>query len=296
ASGCDKSEPALGISKDAAAFNLTASFDKCPAGPYKVYWRVLIKNADDISTGVHFTANVTYSAEADPGSPCDVSMSVKELKNLAISGRWFDLEVEEIIIVQPHIGTASVELHFYNTEFPRHVQLPELEVERVELRPLLSTRNSDIEVTKVKRETESEPTTTRPLIDGDAPITRLAVSKHSTYVASLSVKGKLAIIAITDLGESSGNISRGGHVEFLQVGADDISNLTKYSIGLAISASGGQIAIYQEPKIGDWQKGSIELGKFAFKIYNNPLVPMRNYNSRTDTQSSMCLKLIESIS
>ncbi|KAF9419996.1 hypothetical protein BGZ76_004173, partial [Entomortierella beljakovae] len=86
ATGYDKHDhlpnDALEISNDATAFNLTASFDKCPAGPYKVYWKVRIENTDDITTGVHFTADVTYSAEADPGSSCDVSMSVKELKNL----------------------------------------------------------------------------------------------------------------------------------------------------------------------------------------------------------------------
>ncbi|KAF9946203.1 hypothetical protein BGZ65_009967, partial [Modicella reniformis] len=50
----------------------------------------------------------------------------------------------------------------------------------------------------------------------------------------------------------------------------DINNL---SIGLAISPKGDYVAIYQEPKIGQWVDGTqLDKCSFQFRLFNNPLV------------------------
>ncbi|KAF8920983.1 hypothetical protein BGZ58_004148, partial [Dissophora ornata] len=50
---------------------------------------------------------------------------------------------------------------------------------------------------------------------------------------------------------------------------DGIGNL---ALGLSLSASGDQVAIYQEPKIGQWLNGSnLPDAKFGFKLYDNPM-------------------------
>ncbi|KAF9112545.1 hypothetical protein BGX27_003180, partial [Mortierella sp. AM989] len=46
------------------------------------------------------------------------------------------------------------------------------------------------------------------------------------------------------------------------------------SIGISLSTSGDQVAVYQEPNIGEWADGSkVPKASFPFKIFNNPLVP-----------------------
>ncbi|KAF9993970.1 hypothetical protein BGZ65_010440, partial [Modicella reniformis] len=65
-------------------------------------------------------------------------------------------------------------------------------------------------------------------------------------------------------------VERDKHVK----GEEDFRNL---SIGLAISSKGDQVAIYQEPKIGQW-KNDTKFPECSFRIhlYNNPLAPKQH--------------------
>ncbi|KAG0002547.1 hypothetical protein BGZ79_002778 [Entomortierella chlamydospora] len=46
------------------------------------------------------------------------------------------------------------------------------------------------------------------------------------------------------------------------------------SVGLAISANGDQVAVYQEPKVGEWGEDTdiIVARKFPFRLFSNPLI------------------------
>ncbi|KAF9984497.1 hypothetical protein BGZ65_000251, partial [Modicella reniformis] len=111
------------------------------------------------------------------------------------------------------------------------------------------------------------------------PITRLAWSKDSSFLASLALGDRCAHITVWDM-KSIEDQSIPGNMSVLQptyaaiavpyYGLEDLRNL---SIGFAISPTGGQVAIYQEPEIGQWVDGTkLEKCSFRIRVFNNPLV------------------------
>ncbi|KAF9968958.1 hypothetical protein BGZ65_012450, partial [Modicella reniformis] len=123
-----------------------------------------------------------------------------------------------------------------------------------------------------------ESSGTRP----DVPISRLAWSKDSSFLAALAVKKSSAHITVWDMGSVMDIPEQMGDTSVLQPSyatADVIPevhipvDIDILSIGLAISPKGDYVAIYQEPKIGQWEDGSrLPECSFPIRLFNNPLV------------------------
>ncbi|KAF9110687.1 hypothetical protein BGX27_006012 [Mortierella sp. AM989] len=266
-SECDfRVEDALEIKGD-AAFNITADFNACLAGHYSIRWRIKALEKLSNSNGLHFTANVLYTAESDANRVLDVCVHSNLLKSLEENQRY-DLELEETFMVHPHLEVANVRVALCSVEKSGDNKNSGLIIERVEIRPISQVMNSEEGVKRVKFERDSDVICVNRLaeVEGNAQITRLVASKSGSILASLSLSDDKAFINVWNMAISD---MRKGHAvtDFEYPGISDIP------VGLAISPNGDQIAVYQEPKIGQWkERSNIEEAEFQFKLFDNTLV------------------------
>ncbi|KAF9357798.1 WD repeat-containing protein 38 [Mortierella sp. AD094] len=263
------------IPEKTTAFNMVANFDDCASGHYSIRWRIKLLDNFTVAKGFHFTANVAYDAEADINGTLDVFMLESKLKVLAINQRY-DLVLEETLIVQPHTGSAHVQVVLCNMDNETQGCNSGFIIERVEIRPMsLVLRHEENDVSKFvlnkstipfhviqpmeyQRSAEDAPEST--------PITRLVSSKSSHFLASLALSRDIAHITVWNMDAENGPNGRAVAIIRLK-GISDIP------VGLAISANGDQIAVYQEPNIGQWAEGTdIEPAKLPFTLFHNPLV------------------------
>ncbi|KAF9358006.1 hypothetical protein BGX34_009115, partial [Mortierella sp. NVP85] len=104
------------------------------------------------------------------------------------------------------------------------------------------------------------------------PITRLAWSKESTFLAALALWKDTAYISVWDMKfldlsnpRDTSNLHR--HCAVANVKHEMGGDIDHLSLGLAISPKGDQIAVYQEPTIGQWADGSELNGESEFQFY-----------------------------
>ncbi|KAK3839273.1 MAG: hypothetical protein JOS17DRAFT_177225 [Linnemannia elongata] len=125
----------------------------------------------------------------------------------------------------------------------------------------------------------------------DAPITRIAISKKSRYMVSLGLSKDDVFITAWDMSfiKNPSNPYRNLAALYKGTATARIHHpgVGDLAIGLAISAYGDQIAIFQEPKIGQWLEGS-EAPKpdFKFRLFNNPMVPQVSVTVNMDAPST----------
>jgi len=106
------------------------------------------------------------------------------------------------------------------------------------------------------------------------PITRLAWSKEGTFLASLALAQDTAYITVWDMcliGDLTNPLE--DMPDFYRKGAVMViphTGIGALSIGLAISANGDQVAIFQEPRIGELANRSSLEATFPFHLFSNP--------------------------
>ncbi|KAK3824979.1 MAG: LOW QUALITY PROTEIN: hypothetical protein J3Q66DRAFT_326600 [Benniella sp.] len=274
-------------------FKFTADFKECQAGHYVVQWRVNLLEDLSIPSGLRFSVDITYdSEEIDTTTLLDSVMPSESLQGLAgnqdpaVRGGKYDLRLEELVVIQPHEGQARVELALFNNDGIRRFENSGLEVDSVQFRPTATAykRPDDVGEYVVERATKptfnieameslanalGTPSNTLPAIS----ISRLAWAKDGWFLAALAASKDEARIMIWDMSHvkdpSNPAADMSGLHQDCVIATVEHQDIDKLSIGLAISAKGDQVAIYQEPKIGQWKAGSqVEQCEFQLHIYN----------------------------
>ncbi|KAF8983579.1 WD repeat-containing protein 38 [Entomortierella lignicola] len=257
---------------------MVANFENCPAGHYSIHWRIKKQPGAEIPNGLHFTANVSYDAELDINGTLNVFMTEKTLKGLD-SDELYDLELEETLTVQPHTYHAHVQVILCNMKDEQRKKNSGLIIEHVEIRPLHLQAHSEegVKILKVVKATSTNFTESMGDQRGEhdapenTPISRLVASKSNNFLASLALTFNTVYITVWDMDSDSSGPQRA--VISIHPDIPDIPDISNIPIGLAISANGDQIAVYQEPKIGEWvEKSPIREANLKFMVYNNPLV------------------------
>ncbi|KAF9946049.1 hypothetical protein BGZ65_010125, partial [Modicella reniformis] len=130
------------------------------------------------------------------------------------------------------------------------------------------------------------------------PITRLAFSKDSTFLAALALCEDTAYLTVWDMDsivDSDAVYIIYRHCAVAIVKHDKHENFDNFSIGLAISPNGDQVAIYQEPKIGQWMDDAkLPKSSFRIRLFKNllarksPQTPLStNFSFCTNTEANM---------
>ncbi|KAI8351683.1 hypothetical protein B0O80DRAFT_111103 [Mortierella sp. GBAus27b] len=102
------------------------------------------------------------------------------------------------------------------------------------------------------------------------PISRLAWSKDSTFLAALALWKDTAYVTVWDMKDIGDLSTSSADISILHQNCSVATvkyqgDLQELSIGLAISPEGDQVVLYQEPKVGQWTDGS-KLDRSTFKF------------------------------
>ncbi|KAG0031570.1 hypothetical protein BGZ81_000982 [Podila clonocystis] len=217
--------------------------------------------------------------------------------------QWYNLMLEEKVYIQPHDGVAEVQVMLCNNENTRRDEYLGLVVEHVEIRPITLRTDSQAGIRNfiVQRAgipnysidtMKSLPTTVdNSYLPPTVPVSRLVYSKASRYLATLSVSEDTAWIRVWDMSIVRNPLNPPRNFSKLyKTSATAIIHhpgIGKLPIGIAVSPLGDQIAVFQEPKIGEWQEGNtIERAAFPFKLFNNPLVRQETLVVNIDSPAS----------
>ncbi|KAF9336581.1 hypothetical protein BG006_008147 [Podila minutissima] len=272
------------------------------AGYYNVHWRVKATKDFNIPNGLHFAVNVKYNTEPDISGTLDVIMPPHRL-NILVKNQWYNLMLEEKVYIQPHDGVAEVQVLLCNNENTRRDEYLGFVIEHVELRPITLPAESQAGVRNfiVQRAgipnysidtMKSLPTTVdNSYLPLTIPVSRLVHTKASRYLATLSVSEDTAWIRVWDMSIVRNPLNPPRNFSKLyKTSATAIihhSGIGKLPIGIAISPLGDQIAVFQEPRIGEWQEGNVvERAAFPFKLFNNPLVRQETLVVNIDSPAS----------
>ncbi|KAF9088826.1 hypothetical protein BGX23_007096 [Mortierella sp. AD031] len=272
-----------------SAFKFFGSFKNYGTGHYTVHWRVKVLQDFYIPNGLHFVVKIMYDTEPDISGSLDVILPAHKLNTLG-KDQWYNLTLEEKVVIQPHEGWANVQVMLLNNENEDRDEYSGFLVEHVEVRPMgvrteyqpgvrnMIVQRASVPVMVVDTTRAFPKTQDFSYFPSDAPITRLAFGKKSRFMASLGLSRDVAYITVWDIGiiRNPSNPSR--NMAALYKGSATFRihhpGVGELAIGLAISASGDQVAVFEEPKVGQWLEGS-EAPKpsFKFKLFDNPLVP-----------------------
>ncbi|KAI8602966.1 hypothetical protein EDD21DRAFT_442432 [Dissophora ornata] len=279
------------------AFKFLAKYENYPAGYYSIRWRVKVFQNFQISYGFHFVVNVSYrKEEQDISGSLDVIMAPEILKPQD-GDQCYTLVLEEMLVIQPHEGGNDIELELRsieNLKLHGTQNYSGFAVEHVEIRPINpqdqepSTAASAPLVVTIPR--DATPThiidiprdqtlstrngttrngTTRNGTPPIVPISRLATSRGCRFLATLALSHDMAYITIWDV-----NSETDASVQYQSVASKEFEHagIGDLAIGLSLSTRGDQVAIYQEPKIGQWSDGSnVQNGSFNFRVFGNPV-------------------------
>ncbi|KAF9410223.1 hypothetical protein BGZ94_001720, partial [Podila epigama] len=257
---------------------LSAKFKNYSSGYYSLHWKVKATNDFNIPNGLHFVVNVKYDTEPDISGTMDVIMPAHRLSILE----------------------AEIQVVLRNNENTRRYEYFGLVVEHVEIKPIALRDEIPAGVRKfvVKRAgipnysintMKSLPTTLdSSYLPASTPVSRLVTSKSSRYLATLSLSQDVACIRIWDMSIVRNPLNPPTDMSKLyKTSASAIihhAGVGNLPIGIAISPQGDQVAVFQEPRIGQWQEGStVERAVFPFKLYNNPLVQQVSLIVNIDT-------------
>ncbi|KAF9937281.1 hypothetical protein BGZ65_001608, partial [Modicella reniformis] len=292
----ERADEATTIPKDTPTFKFVAEFKECKVGHYVVHWRVKLLQGFTIPSGFCFSVAVSYDDEPDTSGSFDTALGSDELKRLGMEHPHeldLHLKLEELVVIQPHEekAKATVVLSLSNIESERPFEYSGLQVDFVEIRPYAEndeeqrTETTDqIQKHIVKRALKSEftidVTKTPETSEGKLstiPITRLAFSKDSTFLAALALSKDIAYLTVWDM-NSIGNQSEPNEISTFNrcavatVKHDKDVDFRNFSIGLAVSPKGDQVAIYQEPRIGQWTNGAkLPMCSFRIRLFKNLL-------------------------
>ncbi|KAF9935937.1 hypothetical protein BGZ65_002878 [Modicella reniformis] len=190
------------------ATKFVAKFEERRVGHFVVRWRVKLLQHFYIPTGLRFSVAVSFDAElADMAGSFDVGLSHEELEKLDVN-QSYDLQLEELVVVQPHEGNAAIELSLSNTESERRLEYSGLQVEFVEIKPFTAVNEANRgdkahceEGVKSDSNLMEAPhfwTLKPPGTSSDIPITRLAWSKDGSFLTALAVGKTSAHITVWD--------------------------------------------------------------------------------------------------
>ncbi|KAF9293473.1 hypothetical protein BGZ88_005316 [Linnemannia elongata] len=282
-----------------ATFKFFGSFKNYSTGHYTIHWRVKALSDFYIPNGLHFAVKISYDTEPDISGTLDVILPPHKLNTLG-RDQWHNLTLEEKVVIQPHEGWANIQVILHSNENENRDEYSGFLVEHVEIRPVGLRTENQPGVRNMVVQRASIPVmvldTTRAYpksedfsyFPTDAPITRIAISKKSRFMVSLGLSKDDLFITAWDMSFIKNPSNPYRNIAALYKGTATARihhpGVGDLAIGLAISAYGDQIAVFQEPKVGQWLEGS-EAPKpdFKFRLFNNPMVPQVSVTVNMDT-------------
>ncbi|KAF9164266.1 hypothetical protein DFQ26_001647 [Actinomortierella ambigua] len=247
-------------------FKLEASFDHVPTGYYNIVWTIQRQDLCKIKGAFQIRVIVEYEKEPWHKARYEFKHKKRSIKKALKKTGWQSLVSTERIQVHPHVGGANItvvlnrssKVHGFGIQF-----------QKVELKPVATTTPG-----RFSKENFAAPDFRVHASDDPSfeAISRLEYSREAHYLAALVIlkhSVRVQVWDIRDVQDSPNeNIAyRGAAITI------EHKHARHLAVGMSISPSGDQIAVFQEPRIGRWEANSqIIDAEFRLRVFRNPLV------------------------
>ncbi|KAF9116514.1 hypothetical protein BGX27_001808 [Mortierella sp. AM989] len=289
-----KYDNAAFVPDDCAAFKFDATFEKQTAGRYYIVWKLKLQPGFLAPWGFHIQANISYGEEpAENSGGLNIVVTESRVNKLEVD-KWQDIIVHEQLVVQPHHGFASVKLLLRNNVNPNKgsegddgkITYRNFNVGSVAIHPY----------TKLKPDLRNlDPTIDDPFVllsiesTSNIPISRISASTEVDHIAILRATKDEIHLEVWDF---SGVLESSQESRYHPLNREPAAEARRYpkkgfhelSLGMALSPDGRQLAVFQEPMIGDWKGGSTA-GKatFEFQLFHVSILINKSGKSKETT-------------
>ncbi|KAF9359049.1 hypothetical protein BGX26_000300 [Mortierella sp. AD094] len=279
------------ISGNCPGFTFDATFDNQIAGRYYVVWKLRLQERVSLPWDLHVQAIVSYKEEpAERSGSLEVVIPKTRIEELELN-KWQEVVIQEQLIIQAHSGSASVNMILRNNgELATKDSEDEatndhiFEVLSVEIRPY-SNAHLDIDNLDAIPGNSFMPLNIK--ITDNIPISRISAATEVEQIAALCVANDKIHVSIWDyskIQEQSGD-TKHSLVDWkpkAEAGPYCKNGIHELPLGISLSPDGQQLAVFQEPKIGDWGDGAtVEKATFGFQ-----LILFDNLVSKSESEKS----------
>ncbi|KAG0232468.1 hypothetical protein BGW41_001862 [Actinomortierella wolfii] len=247
-------------------FKLEASFDHVPTGYYNIVWTIRRQDLFRIKGAFQIRVIVEYEKEPWHKARYEFKHKKRSIKKALKETGWQPLTSTERIQVHPHIGGANITVVLNRSS---KVEGFGIQFEKVELKKAAMTTPG-----RFNKEIVANPDFRVHASDDPSfeVISRLEYSREGHYLAALIILKHAVKVQVWDIRDVQNS-----HNENIAYRGAVVSIPHKHArhlaIGMAISPSGDQIAVFQEPRIGRWEANStIDSAEFRLRVFRNPLV------------------------
>ncbi|KAF9356544.1 hypothetical protein BGX26_005146 [Mortierella sp. AD094] len=263
------------------AFKFDATFKDQEAGRYYIVWKIMLEPGFFVPWGFHVEAIISYEDEpAESSGSLDITVSEVTIKELSLS-EWRDITIQEQLVIRPHRGAVNVQLYLSNNEDPNkgnkenkeHNEYHNFKVGSVEIHPYTNLGPDFISHSP----TIGDPFASLNIKRADnIPISRISAATDVDHIAVLRVAKDKVHIGIWDYGGIQDQPKDANSLIDWEPKAettlDNQSGIHELPLGISLSPDGRQLAVFQEPMIGEWRDGSdVEDGKFKFQLFDVPV-------------------------
>ncbi|KAG0018812.1 hypothetical protein BGZ80_006706 [Entomortierella chlamydospora] len=271
------------ISRNCPGFTFDVMFENQVAGRYYIVWKLRLQEKVSIPWDLHAQATVSYEDEpAERSGSLDVVIPKTRIENLELND-WQDIVIQEQLIIHANSGSARVnmtlrnngELETKDNEDESRTD-PIFEVLSVEIHPYSRVHVDDNNL-------NTAPGNPFKSIDVgityNTPISCISAATEVEQIAVLCVENNMIHVSTwdyskiqTQLGDDKHSLFDGKPKVVKDIPCED--GISKLPLGISLSPDGKQLAIFQEPEIGDWGAGAaVKEATFKFQLISldNPV-------------------------
>ncbi|KAF9397145.1 hypothetical protein BGX21_009179 [Mortierella sp. AD011] len=279
------------IPRDCTVFKFEAIFENQEAGHYYISWKLKLRPWFSVPWGFHAQAIITYKGDSgDRTGSLDVLIPKERIEKLKPNS-WQEISIQEQLIIHPHRGnSATVKLVLKNNEPPEKAgkvkkaikaekyskkggseeKYGSFLISNVSIHPFHKRKRNrnrqDIDCA------ESFIKTINTSRADNTPISRISAAPNANLIATLCVENNIIHVRIWDYSRTQthlrdSKLSFSGEAPKVVKGIPCESKVSKLPLGISLSPDGKQLAVFQEPEIGDWGAGAaVKEATFKFQL------------------------------
>ncbi|KAF9354775.1 hypothetical protein BGX26_007375 [Mortierella sp. AD094] len=258
------------IPHNCAPFKFEANFEDRKAGYYCIVWKLKLQPWFRAPWGLHVQAIISYKDDHADSSEWN---------------EWHEIVVHKYLVIHPHHGVANVKLFLRNNEDPEigNSESPgkgdkkdgidenygSFFFSNVAIHPY-SKRDLNLEDLDNTPEGLVASSNIRPT--DNIPVSRISAAPKVNLIAALHVANDKIHVGIWDYSKiqeipRDTRHSLAGWEPKTKADIRYKNRIHKPPLGISLSPDGRQLAVFQEPMIGDWGDGTkVKKGDFEFQL------------------------------